>query len=280
TRTVSLFGRAIGPHRTRSMGTRRVRWEPDAFGTPSRSARWEPFDGNPDPASGHRAPARLLSALVLAIGLLAAAPIARAATILQLSASATVMVTPDELEARLSAAATGATAALAQGAVNAMMGEALAAARKVAKVDVSTGAYSVWHVSEPHPKWRASEALVLVSRDGPALLGLVGALQTQGLAVSELSWRLAASTEAAAREKAEVEAIAKLKARAEAVAKLLGLRFSGFREVWLNPPTVPPVRPMAMAAARAMPAPQAVAALAAVRATVKAEAALKASAPP
>lgn len=200
-------------------------------------------------------------------------PAARATTILHLAASATVMVTPDQLEAELAAPGEAASPAAAQAQVNTLIAAALAAAREVAAVTVSTGGYAVWRPSEAKGAWRAGETLHLTSGDGPALLGLVGALQAKGLTVSSLAWHLAPATERAAHEKAEAQAITKLKGRAEAAAKLLGLRFEAFREVWLNAPARPPIQPM-MATMRAMPEPAAVAAPTAVSASVTADATL------
>lgn len=212
-------------------------------------------------------------ALLAAFALLLVVPAARAATILHLEASATVMVAPDELEAELAAPGQAASPAAAQAQVNALMAAALVAVRRIAAVRASTGGYAVWRPNEPKDAWRASETLSLTSENGPALLALVGALQAKGLTVSSLAWRLAPATERAAREKAEATAITKLEGRAEAVAKLLGLRFEAFREVWLNPPARPPIQPM-LAATRAVPAPEAIAAPEAVSASVTADATL------
>ncbi len=212
-------------------------------------------------------------ALVLLIG-----P-ARAATILHLSATASVHAMPDELDAELAAAAQASAPAAAQNDVNAMIGKALAAARAVSAVTASTGAYSVWYVTDPHPEWQARQTLLLSAHDGPALLGLVGQLQGQGLAVSALGWQLAEQTMAAAEEKAQAMALAQLKGRAEAAAKVLGMRFAGFRQVWLTPPgRSVPIQPMALMAARGV-APNAVPAETSVAATVAADVTLDAVQP-
>jgi len=216
-----------------------------------------------------------LPALLAGALLAMAGPAGAAATILHLSASASVKAMPDELDAELAAEAGAHGPAAAQNAVNAMIDKGLAAARAVSAVTASTGSYSVWYVTDPHPEWRAQQSLVLSARDGPALLGLVGQLQAQGLAVSSLGWRLADETQAAASGKAQVMALAMLKGRAEALAKVLGLRFVGFREVWLTPRVPPlPIQPMALMAAREA-VPNAVPAEATVTVTVEADATLE-----
>jgi len=217
---------------------------------------------------------RRTAASWLALALLFAAGPARAATVLHLSASATVRIMPDRLGASLVAEAARSTPVEAQAAVNLMVRQALATARAVSSVTTSTGSYSVWYVADPHPQWRANQALILTGTDGPALLGLVGRLQGDGLAVSDLAWSLAPKTAAAAHDKAEALALAALKGKAERAAKLLGMSFVGFRQVWLNPEGLP-VQPMAMMAARAVPPPSAVPAESSVTATVTAEADLE-----
>ncbi|HTU55643.1 MAG TPA: SIMPL domain-containing protein [Acetobacteraceae bacterium] len=194
---------------------------------------------------------------------------ARAATILHLSATATVQVVPDQLDAELAAEVTAASPVAAQNDVNAMIGKALKSARAVSVVTASTGTYSVWYVTDPRAAWQARQTLVLRAHDGASLLGLVGQLQDQGLAVSSLGWQLAAETARKAREQAQAIALAQLKGRAEAAAKVLGLSFAGFREVWLNPPSPSPIQPMMLMQARGAP-PNAVPAETSVAATVEA----------
>jgi uncharacterized protein len=223
---------------------------------------------------------RPFSAAFLAGVLLANGVPARAATILHLSTTASVKVMPDELDAELAAEAGAPTPAAAQNAVNGMISKGLATARAISAVTTSTGAYSVWYVTDPHPEWRAQQTLALSARDGTALLNLVGQLQAQGLAVSSLGWQLADKTEAAARDRAQTMALAALKGRAEAAAKVLGMRFAGFLQVWLTPPASPlPIQPMGLMAARVAP-PNAVPAETTVAATVQADVTLAPAAQP
>jgi predicted secreted protein len=156
---------------------------------------------------------------------------ARAETMLHLAETATVMAPPDELAATLRAEAAGTCASDAQARVNAAMQEALALARKVDSLTVSTGGYGVWRTAE---RWQVSQALNLSSHDGPALLSLVGVLQQHGLVVSGLGWRLSRSAEKQARQEATKQALAALHGRVDEAAALLGLRFDQFKQVRLD----------------------------------------------
>lgn len=214
---------------------------------------------------------KFLAAGGLALAALAGTAPARAGTILHISASATVQVMPDQLHAELAAEATAVTPVRAQDSVNTLIGTALKAAQGIAGVTTSTGAYSVWYVTDPRPHWQARQTIMLDAKNGPVLLGLVGELQTDGLAVSDLGWQLAPKTLAAAQDKAEAIALSELKGRAEAAAKILGMHFSTFRQVWVSQPRHPlPIQPMALMAARGAP-PNAVPAESSVVATVQAE---------
>jgi uncharacterized protein YggE len=146
-------------------------------------------------------------------------------------------------------------------------------------VTVSTGGYNVWHQTTPRDQWQASQTLELRSHDQAALLGLVGTLQSKGLAVGDLSWRL--SDELARKTRAEAlrKAITGLRGRAEEAAGLLGLHFVEFKEVRLDQSNPPP-RPMMRMMAAAAPAPHAPPPVAEadkidVTATVQAEAVLQ-----
>jgi predicted secreted protein len=183
-----------------------------------------------------------------------------AETLLQLSDTETVNVTPDELAASLRAEASSGNPADAQQRVNTAMAEALTSARKVSGVTASTGAYNVWHV-QPNTQgskeqWQASQSIELTSRDSTALLNLVGALQRDGLAVGELNWRLSRETERKAHDEATRQALAALRGKAEEAAGLLGLRFDSFKQVRLGTTMPSPIPRFAGAvAAMAAPAP-------------------------
>ena len=220
----------------------------------------------------HFAP--LLAAPLLAALLVTG--VARAATLLRLSETATLHVPPDELVASLSAQAAAPSAAAAQAAVNRDVAAALAAARLQPGVAATTGGYGTWQHPPGTPgagTWQASQGITLTGHDGTKLLTLVGRLQGRGLAVGGLRWDLSDTARRAAQRQAMAKAITALRGRAEQAAGLLGLRFVAFRSVTLGPPPSVMPRPM-FRAAMAAPAPSAVGSAIAVSATVSAEAEL------
>jgi uncharacterized protein len=191
-------------------------------------------------------------AVVVAAAMLAAGVPALADTTLHLDDTETVMAHPDELVATLRAEASAPSAAAAQQVVNTAMAAALAHAREVAGVTAATEGYTVWQATQPQ-RWQASQALTLRSQNGPALLTLVGELQRNGLATSDLSWQLSREASRTARDLAMREALSALQARAEEAAGLLGLRFESFQRVSVATPQPVPIVPRAMMAMAAAP---------------------------
>lgn len=196
-------------------------------------------------------------ALLLALPSLPLALSARAQeTKLRLSETGTARRIPDEIVAHLRAEARAANAAAAQEAVNRAMAAALERARGVSAVRATTGRAGAYRTERPNaaPEWVAQQALTLRASGEPApLLALVGQLQGQGLAISDLSWQLSDALARDARDEATREALRLVRARAELVARELGLRVSALREVALD--VQEHARPMprgamAMAAAR------------------------------
>ncbi|MGA9866935.1 MAG: SIMPL domain-containing protein, partial [Acetobacteraceae bacterium] len=160
--------------------------------------------------------AGLAALSVLAV--LAAAPGARADTILDLSETGHVSAQPDEIAASLRAEATAPAPDAAQAAVNQAMKRALDAARATQGVTVNTGQYSVWLAEPPppphpgaaragSPTWHASQTLDLTGHDGHSMLALVGALQGQGMAVQALAWQLSPDATRTALEAALRQAV-------------------------------------------------------------------------
>ena len=190
--------------------------------------------------------------LAVLIVALSAVPALAEDTVLRLSESAVVMVTPDELAATLRAEASAPTAQEAQRRVNDLMRDALASARKVEGITVSTGGYTVWR-NAPSARvgveaWQAGQAINLNGADGESVLRLVGDLQQKGLVIGSLGWHLSRKSEHAARDEATKQALAALRVRADNAAAVLGMKFESFREVRLDnvaPPMIP--RPMMMA---------------------------------
>lgn len=204
-------------------------------------------------------------ALLLALPLIPLAVAADAQeTKLRLSETGTARRLPDEIVAQLRVEARGASAAAAQEAVNRAMAAALERARAVAAVRATTGRASAFRSERPNaaPEWAAQQGLTLRGGDAAALLALVGQLQGQGLAISDLSWRLSDALEREARDEATREALRLVRAKAELVARELGLRVAALREVALDGAegARPMPRPAAMAMAAARDAGPAVSA--------------------
>ncbi len=218
------------------------------------------------------------SALFLAVLLLTAVPALAADTHLHLSESATVTVSPDEIAGFLRAEATAATAAEVQKRVNDQMRDAVAAAKDIPGIAVTTGGYAVWRtVQNGTDRWQGSQSLSLTATDGAALLKLVGALQQKGLAISGLNWRLAPETARKARLEATQKALSTLRARVDEAAAALDLRFGQFADVRLDSATAQPMRAMpalAMSSRAAEAPPTAVAEDIPVTASVEADAIL------
>jgi predicted secreted protein len=223
-----------------------------------------------------------MRAAAAGLALCALASPGRAETVLHLSETATVSVRPDRLTAVLRADASTDSASTAQDRVNAVIGGALAEARKVDGIAVSTDQYNVWRL-EPKAgeaaQWRASQSVVLRGQDGSSVLKLVGALQQEGLAVERLGWELAPETAQSAERTATLQALKALRGRADEVAGAVGLQSDAYRSLTVGsaPPTPIRLRTMAVpAAALASPAePAAEAEDVRVNATVEADIALK-----
>ena len=200
-------------------------------------------------------------------------------TALHLGETAEVTRALDEVVATLRAEARAATAAAAQDAVNRSIAAAVARAQAVPGVRVATGGYWTNRIEEGRA-WQASQQVTLRGANAAALLELTGALQQQGLAVSQLYWQLTRESARTAREEASQIALDALRRRAEAVAAQLGLQLVGLREVRIDAPGGGARPMMAMAApsrsasASAAP-PVAVAEDVVVAATVEAVAVLR-----
>jgi len=224
---------------------------------------------------------RLIACLAL-LGLplaAAAQPTPLPETELHIAETAEVSRAPDEIVAVLRAEARAGSAAAAQEAVNRTVTAAVARARAVPGVGVSSGGYWTGRVDD-NRAWQSAQQVTLRGGDGAALLELVGALQGQGLATSALHWQLTRETQRTAREEASRLALDALRRRAAAVAEQLGLQLVGLKEVRIDVPERGP-RPMAapMAAsaraAGAAPPPVAMAEDIPVMATVQAVAVLR-----
>jgi predicted secreted protein len=200
-----------------------------------------------------------MRAIALAAALaLTLIPLARAAeTDIQLSETATRMMTPDRLRASLRLEVKGKSARAVQAELNTRMDTALAKAKSVASVTASTGAYSVGRsglLNDAEP-WQASQTLELTSGNFQSLLALAGELENQGLAISDLNFFLAPETVKGVEGMLTGQALAALKVRADQVARDMGLAVDHFGKVEVgNATAYAPFRPMPMMAAATMPA--------------------------
>jgi len=194
------------------------------------------------------------------------AGMARAETILTLSATGTAVTMPDQMTASLDVQATAPTAAVAQAKVNKAMAKALADARAVNGVTATTESYSVQQTDaddSQKPVFQASQTLNLTmpapgATPPAAFTNLVGALQQEGLLLNTLDGQLSAAGADAASKQATVDALHRLRAQADAIAATLGDKVGEIKTISIdanNPGPVMPGRMLMMAAAA--PPPQA-----------------------
>jgi len=214
--------------------------------------------------------------LLLAAMLLLVVRAAHADTLLTFEETASISVHPDELVATVRSEILSASPAEAQTRVNEAIAAASDRAHHVAGIEVATGGYDVWRVSQPADRWQASQTLELRSHDAAALLDLVGKLQSQGLLLGALNWRLSDALMRQTEARARQTALGALRGRAEEAALTLGLKFVEFRSIRMDSSGMPSPRMMAMPRAMAASAPVAETQDVDVSETVAAEAVLQA----
>ncbi|HMA31688.1 MAG TPA: SIMPL domain-containing protein [Casimicrobiaceae bacterium] len=145
--------------------------------------------------------------------------------IVTLSASATGSIANDRMHAYLRAEADNADATVASNEVNARMGKALAKAKAVAGIEVSTTGYTTWQVNEPNRpmRWRVTQSLALDSADFSALAALVTRLQSQdGMLLSGLNFSVSPTARRAEEDALTRQAIKAWQQRAQAAAEGFG----------------------------------------------------------
>lgn len=224
-------------------------------------------------------------AVPVAVAMTLAAPLAamaddatdylRNVTVINLDGEAHRVVTQDRVSINLMTQTDGKkSASEAQAAVNAKMQAALAMAKKVPGVKVSTGYYNSYKQYPPEPKpltqaerekaatWTAQQTLVIDSGDKDAALKLAGALQQQDFAMQGMNFYLSREAQDKLKDELLAEALASVKARAQKVATIMDLPKIHFATINLNGgapvyPVMMKSRMMAMAAdsAEAMPQP-------------------------
>jgi predicted secreted protein len=194
-------------------------------------------------------------------------------TVLHLSQTAERSVIRDLLRIELRVEETGADARSVQAAINRRMAAALDRAREVQGVRDETGSYNV---GEERPqngptRWRGSQSVILTGKDADSMLKLAGALQSDGLSTSSLTYEVAPETVRGAEEDLTAEALAALDHRAASIADRMHLAVVRFRDVRVGNAETGGRPVPRFAAAMAMAAPVAEPGEAMVRVTIEAE---------
>jgi uncharacterized protein len=193
-------------------------------------------------------------------------------TVLHLSQTAERSVIRDLLRIELRVEETGVDARSVQAAINRRMAAALDRAREVQGVRVETGSYNV---GEERPqngptRWRGSQSVILTGKDADSMLKLAGALQSDGLSTSSLTYDISPETVRGAEQDLTDEALAALDHRAASIADRMHLTVVRFRDVRVGNAETGG-RPVPRFAAMAMAAPVAEPGEATVRVTIEAE---------
>src|SRR5436190_10177438 len=211
-------------------------WEASSHNILSRKAT---ASMNPDaitPTSPRRVFGATLAIAVLMIGHPASAASQdtdQGLTVLHLSESADRAIRRDRLRAQLRVEATGSSAKQVQVEINRHMTTALEKVKAVTGIRLETGGYSVYEERQQNvaSRWRGSQGLTLLDRDFSELLAIVGDLQSDGLAVSSLSFELLPETARGVQDELTTEALKRLGDRAERIAADLHLSIVRYRDI-------------------------------------------------
>jgi uncharacterized protein len=193
-------------------------------------------------------------------------------TVLHLSQTAERAVVRDLLRIELRVEETAPDARTVQLAINRRMAGALDRARHVQGVQVETGTYNV---GEERPQsgpahWRGRQSVILTGKDADSLLKLAGALQSDGLSTSSLTYETSPETVRGAEEDLTAEALAALDHRAASIAGYMHVAVARYRDLRVGNAETGG-RPMPRFAAAASAAPVAEPGEAIIRLTVEAE---------
>jgi predicted secreted protein len=146
------------------------------------------------------------------------------------TASSTVTVQNDRLQAWLTAEAENANPAAAASEVNATVAKALASAKAYPAVKLATAGYSTQQVLDKQKpnRWRVVQTLRLDSSDFTAAASLISRLQDEGgLLLSGMGFSLTDKTRREAEDSVTQQAIKSWQVRAQQAA--IGLGFAGWR---------------------------------------------------
>ena len=142
--------------------------------------------------------------------------------VITVSASATAALPNDRMVAWLRVEADNADPGAAANDVNTKMGKALARAKAVKGVEVSTTSYTSFQTAERNQasKWRVSQTLQLESGDFSALAALVSKIQAEdGLVLSGMNFSVSTAARRAAEDAVTQQAIKAWQARAQSAAQ-------------------------------------------------------------
>jgi predicted secreted protein len=177
--------------------------------------------------------------------------------------SATASVANDRMQASLRAEADNASAAAAANQVNATIGRALAMAKSVPDIKVTTTGYSTYQVADkPNAqRWRVVQTITLESSDFTAAATLITRLQDEGgLLLSNMGFSLSDKKRRETEDDLTQQAIKAWQDRAQRAAQ--GLGFDAWRPGHVSVQTeggrVYPMARMQALEARAAAAPVAV----------------------
>lgn len=146
------------------------------------------------------------------------------------SASASMNVPNDRLQAWLRAEAESPSAATAAAQVNARITKALVEAKQYPAVKAATAGYSTQQITEAGKaaRWRVIQNVSLESGDFTAAATLISKLQDDGgLLLSGMGFSLAESSRRAAEDALTQQAVKSWQARAQQASQALG--FAGWR---------------------------------------------------
>lgn len=203
---------------------------------------------------------------LIPIATFAAAPAARAQTDLTIAATGQASVPPDEATASLTVQAQEATSAKAQAEVNAATAKALALAKNVPGVKITTGGYNTYIVTPDNnapQQFVAQQTLQLVQPAAggvptAAFSNLLATLQQNGLLLNALSGDLSDAGQRQAQQEAIIDALTQIESQASSIAASLHQQVGTIKSLNVNAAINPGPRPMMMMAmaAKAAPAPQ------------------------
>ncbi|HET9045361.1 MAG TPA: SIMPL domain-containing protein [Casimicrobiaceae bacterium] len=145
--------------------------------------------------------------------------------VINVTASATSALPNDRMLAWLRVEIDNSDPNVAANEVNTRMGKALARAKAVKGIEVSTTAYSSYQISERNQpmKWRVSQTLQLESSDFSALSSLMSKIQAEdGLVLSGMNFSVSTAARRAAEDALTQQAIKAWQARAQSAAQGFG----------------------------------------------------------